>query len=445
MSDLIRTAVGVGVAVVGTFIVFVGANKTLDRGRRQWGVFTGVIGALVGMVLIRLLGHGEFVPGSLWMLPVGAAVGGAVGFGIAQVTTPDDVARDRIVETIRPYTFVVPAYVFLAATLIVPAIRTLWLSLLGNDGGFIGLENYGWIATNDEIFTLNGLGNLFTSPLMVVSLLVLGAGLLLANREGRRVGIRFDFGDGPQIVLTAAGCMLALFALFATLRGVVWNNAWWVVAVTGLSTAAGLAIAVLADRARFENLAKSLIFLPMAISFVGAAVIWRFVYVARPAGRDQIGLLNAIWVGLGGEPQLFLEQQPWNTLFIIIVMIWIQTGFAMVVLSSAIKGVPEDLREAASVDGATESQIFWRITLPQIRPTVVVVVSTTMILVLKVFDLVKVMTGGQNGTNVIANEMFDQSFRNFNFGRGSALAMVLFIAVLPLMYFNIRRTREDLG
>ena len=192
-----------------------------------------------------------------------------------------------------------------------------------------------------------------------------------------------------------------------------------------------------------ESIAKALVFLPMAISFVGASIIWRFVYAFRPQESDQIGLLNAVWRGLGGAVLDPLQARPWNTFFLIIVLIWGQTGFAMVVLSSAIKAVPDDYIEAARVDGATESQIFWRIILPQIRSTILVVVTTLIILVMKVFDIVKVMTNGEFGTNVIANEMFDQAFRFGNVGWGAALASVLFLAVLPVMYINIRRVREE--
>jgi alpha-glucoside transport system permease protein len=199
---------------------------------------------------------------------------------------------------------------------------------------------------------------------------------------------------------------------------------------------------VLADRSRGESVAKSLIFMPMAISFVGASVIWRFVYAFTPAGKDQIGVVNAVWVGFGGEPQAWLQQSPWNTLFLIAIMIWIQTGFAMVVLSSAIKAVPTELSEAARVDGASEAQTFWRVTVPHIRSTLAVVVTTLVITVLKIYDIVKVMTNGEFSTSVIANEMFDQAFILRDYGRGSALAVILLIAVLPLMVVNVRRLRR---
>jgi len=200
---------------------------------------------------------------------------------------------------------------------------------------------------------------------------------------------------------------------------------------------------VLADRARGESVAKSLIFLPMAISFVGASVIWRFVYAWEPAGSSQIGVLNAAWVALGGVPQAWTSQRPWNSLFLMVIMIWIQTGFAMVVLSAAIKGVPSELREAALVDGATEAQAFWRVTLPYVRSTVAVVITTLIILVLKVYDIVKVMTNGLSGTDVIANRMFDEAFIARDIGVGSALAVLLFLAVVPLMFINARRARRE--
>jgi alpha-glucoside transport system permease protein len=284
---------------------------------------------------------------------------------------------------------------------------------------------------------------MFTSRLFLIGIIVMAVAGYLAVRDGRQIGTRADFSGPSTIIALAAGVTFILFGLFSSVTGVVWNNLWWVFAVTGISTALGLAVAVLADRVKGEAIAKSLIFLPMAISFVGASIIWRFVYAFRPQESDQIGLLNAVWRGLGGDVLDPLQQAPWNTFFLIMVLIWGQTGFAMVVLSSAIKAVPDDFIEAARVDGASESQIFWKIILPQIRSTILVVITTLIILVMKVFDIVKVMTNGEFGTNVIANEMFDQAFRFGNTGYGAALAAVLFLAVLPIMYINIRRVREE--
>ncbi|MBC8195697.1 MAG: sugar ABC transporter permease [Acidimicrobiia bacterium] len=307
-----------------------------------------------------------------------------------------------------------------------------------------------------------------------------------------------------------------MFAVFASLRGTVMNNLWWVIVVTLLSTVLGLAAAVLADRAKFESVAKSLIFMPMAISFVGAGIIWRFMYIARPPQKPQTGLFNAIWVGLGtmapsgtgqftviavlgaatvvlaglavfgirrrqsgitigsafvalpvlwllyrilgpglggvetgplgdpiGKPILFVQEGPFNNVWLMVVLIWIQTGFAMVILSAAIKAVPVDLIEAARVDGATDGQVFFHVTLPTIVPTISVIVTALIVLVMKVFDIVRVMTNGNFGTQVIANEMWQRAFTEFNLGLGSALAVVLFLSVVPVMGMNIRRMQRS--
>ncbi len=220
------------------------------------------------------------------------------------------------------------------------------------------------------------------------------------------------------------------------------NNLLWLVLVTGVSVALGLLIAVLVDRVRWEPIAKSLIFLPMAISFVGASVIWRFMYAFQPAGRPQIGLLNAIWTRLGGEPIPWLQIQPLNTFALIVIMIWLQTGFCMVILSAAVKSVPAELLEAARIDGANEIQIFFQVIIPYVSKTVMTVATTVVILVLKVFDIVYVMTSGQFGTEVIANRMYSEMFRFRHFGRGSALAVILLIAVIPVMIGNIRSWRR---
>ena len=347
-------------------------------------------------------------------------------------------------EKLRPWIFVAPALLFIGAALVVPTVRTVYLSFFDKRSeNFVGGENFGWIFTQDSIFSTNGLTDMFTSRLFFIGLVALAVALFLAVRNGKRIGTRFDFSSSATTLAIAAGVTFVLFALFSSATGVVWNNLWWVFAVTGIATGLGLAVAVLADRVKGESIAKALIFLPMAISFVGASIIWRFVYAFRPQGSDQIGVLNAVWRGLGGAVFDPLQARPWNTFFLIVVLIWGQTGFAMVVLSSAIKGVPDEYIEAARVDGATDSQIFWRIVLPQISSTILVVVTTLIILVMKVFDIVKVMTNGEFGTNVIANEMFDQAFRFFDFGLGAALATVLFVAVLPIMFFNIRRVREE--
>jgi alpha-glucoside transport system permease protein len=223
------------------------------------------------------------------------------------------------------------------------------------------------------------------------------------------------------------------------------NTAIWVLVTPFLATAIGLIYAVLIDKARVEAVAKALIFLPMAISFVGAAIIWRFMYEYRPdqGTVQQIGLLNQVLVWLGGTPQQFLLNEPWNTLFLIIVMVWIQAGFAMTVLSASIKGIPDDIVEAARLDGLYGIKMFRYITVPSIRPTLIVVVTTIAIATLKVFDIVSTMTGGNFGTSVVANEFYAQTFRADNRGLGAALAVILFVLVIPIVVYNVRQLRAS--
>ena len=279
---------------------------------------------------------------------------------------------------VLPWIYVGPSLLLLSAYLVLPTLRTIYLSFFNNNSTkFIGLKNY--------IFA-------FTAPDM-----------LIAFR----------------------------------------NNALWLILVTGISVSLGLIIAVLVDRVKYEPLAKSLIFLPMAISFVGASVIWRFIYAYRPAGTDQIGLLNAVVTMLGFEPVGWLVNRGINNFALIAIMIWLQTGFCMVLLSSAVKGVPAEVLEAARVDGASEVQIFWRIIIPMIMPTILVVSTTVSVLVLKVFDIVFVMTGGNLGTDVIASRMIREMFNFRNYGSGSAIAVILLLAVIPVMVANIRRFRQQ--
>ncbi|WP_412747152.1 carbohydrate ABC transporter permease [Krasilnikovia sp. MM14-A1004] len=223
------------------------------------------------------------------------------------------------------------------------------------------------------------------------------------------------------------------------------NTVLWVVVTPFVATAIGMLYAILVDKARLESFAKALIFLPMAISFVGASIIWRFVYTYRPnqPGVQQIGLLNQIIVWLGGEPQQWLVDSPLNTFLLIVVMIWIQSGFAMTVLSAAIKAIPDDIVEAARLDGVGAWGMFRFVTLPSIRPAVVVVLTTIGIGTLKVFDIVRTMTGGQFDTSVIANEFYSQSFRSDNQGLGAALAVLLFLLVIPIVVYNIRHLRAS--
>jgi alpha-glucoside transport system permease protein len=217
----------------------------------------------------------------------------------------------------------------------------------------------------------------------------------------------------------------------------------WVVFVPLLSTVIGLAYAVFIDKSRGEKYFKALVFMPMAISFVGASIIWRFVYEYRQPGDPQIGVMNALVTTFGGEPQRWLQEPPINTFLLIVVMIWIQTGFAMVVLSASIKGVPTEQLEAAQLDGTNAWQRFRNVTLPGIRGSLVVVVTTISIATLKVFDIVRTMTAGNFDTSVVANEMYTQAFRAGEPGRGSALAVILFLMVLPIVIYNVRIMRQQ--
>ncbi|RXZ72418.1 carbohydrate ABC transporter permease [Agromyces albus] len=270
----------------------------------------------------------------------------------------------------------------------------------------------------------------------------------------------------PAVILLAVGLVypfvLTTIAAFANRAGefvgfdnFVWmftqpealitlrNTVIWVLLVPTISTIIGLAYANFIDRSRGERIYKALIFMPFAISFVGAGIIWKFVYEFRPAGRDQIGLLNQILVWLGQDPVLWLQSPPANTLLLIVVMIWVQTGFAVVVLSAAIKGIPAEQLEAAELDGTNGWQRFTNVTLPGIRGALVVVVTTISIATLKVFDIVRTMTGGNFETSVVANEMYTQAFRALEPGRGSALALVLFVLVLPIVVYNVRVLRQQ--
>ncbi|GAA1881387.1 hypothetical protein GCM10009715_29710 [Paeniglutamicibacter psychrophenolicus] len=297
--------------------------------------------------------------------------------------------------------------------------------------GFLGLLLF-WLDYRSRhgagyIFALVG----FLSP----ALLLLAAGLVI-----------------PTIQTTVQSFMNSRGTEFVGLENFIWiftqpagirtvlNTVLWVLIAPAVSTIAGMAYAVFIDKSRGEKFFKILVFMPMAISFVGASIIWRFVYTARPADSDQIGLLNQVIVWAGGEPVQFLQESPWNTVALIAVLIWVQTGFAMVILSAAIKGVPIEQLEAAELDGASAWQRFANVTLPGIRSSLVVVLTTISIASLKVFDIVRTMTAGANDTSVIANEMYTQ-FRNFEAGRSAAFALILFLMVMPIVIYNARQIK----
>ncbi len=220
------------------------------------------------------------------------------------------------------------------------------------------------------------------------------------------------------------------------------NNIKWILLMVTGTVVFGLVMALLADRVKYESLAKAVIFLPMAISFVGAGIIWKFVYDFGTT-QVQVGLLNAIITGVGGKPVAWLSTTGLNTLSLIVVGIWIWTGFCMTILSASLKSVPGEIIEAARVDGANEWRVFWNITIPIIMPTVVVVITTMVINVLKIFDLVYVMTGGNSGSDVMANRMYTEMYKNFNTGHGTAVAVVLIVVIVPFIIVNVKRFREQ--
>lgn len=283
-------------------------------------------------------------------------------------------------NTIRPWLFIGPAILFLALYLVFPVLKSLWMSFLDKDGA-----------------AFVGLDN-----------------------------YQWLLGDGK-------------------FRESIFNNMLWLLVVPAAATFFGLLAAQVTDRIRWGNFAKSMIFMPMAISFVGAGVIWKFIYDYRGEGLDQIGLLNALWTWLGHAPQTWMTIPFWNNFFLMVVLIWIQTGFAMVILSAALRGIPEETIEAAILDGANPWQLFFRIKVPQIWGTIAVVWTTITITVLKIFDIVFVMTNGQWGTQVLANMMYDWMFRGSpDYGRGSAIAIVIMALVTPIMVWNIRNARKEM-
>jgi alpha-glucoside transport system permease protein len=246
------------------------------------------------------------------------------------------------------------------------------------------------------------------------------------------LGKEFVFLDNYRFALTDPN-MLEAFR----------NNLLWMIFGTSFCVIGGIIIAVLADKSKREKLIKSLIFMPMAISFVGAGVIWKFIYAYKGEGINitEIGLLNAIVTGFGGQAINWLQYPFWNNFFLIIIMIWLQTGYAMVILSSAIKGIPEAVNEAARVDGANAFRIFFNITIPSIMPTIITVTTTILIFSLKLFDIVRVMTGGNFGTNVIANEFYLRQFTHGNSGQASAIAIILLVVIVPVLAYNLREFR----
>ena len=368
-------------------------NYVEDKSKRKGGILTWLITNLSRILISLVVPIGLFVilwQGFLFLRDSNApqivlvlvAIVWGVG-GVAALFWVTNWLVEKMpgewTRRIQPFVFVGPALALLAWYLFIPAVRTLILSFQNDiSNQWVGFANYLYAFTD-------------------------------------RV-------------------MLDAFR----------NNVLWLVFGTLFSVGIGLLVAVLADRSRYETIYKVLIFLPMAISFVGAGVIWKFIYAyqGQGVGVKEIGLLNAIVVGLGGTAQPWLTIPPVNNFFLIVIMVWLQTGFAMVILSSAIKGIPAELLEAARVDGANEFKIFFSIIIPSIVGTLITVTTTIVIFSLKLFDVVYVMTGGNFGTTVIANEFYLQRFTYGNAGRASAIAIVLLLLTTPVMIYNLRQFNE---
>jgi alpha-glucoside transport system permease protein len=227
------------------------------------------------------------------------------------------------------------------------------------------------------------------------------------------------------------------------IKTIMVNTILWIMVVPIFTAALGLLLAIMLDRIKHESIPKSLLFMPMAISFVGASIIFKFVYEYNEPDDVQIGLLSSIVKFLGGTPSDWMLSKPLNTFLLMIIYVWTQMGFGMVILSAAIKAVPADIVEASSLDGASGWRLFRDITFPMIKGTFIVVLATGVVGALKVFDIVRTMTGGNFSTNVLANEMYSQVFVQFDTGKGSALAIVLFLLVTPILIYNIRSLRKE--
>jgi len=290
-------------------------------------------------------------------------------------------ATGRIQRPLTIVIFVGPAVLLLLIGLVIPSIRTFYLSLHGSQAAhppYVGFKNFGWA---------------FTDP--------------------------------------------------AT-QSVLLNTLAWLIVAPVLATALGLTIAIVVDRMKRQAIVKSLIFMPMAVSFVGASIIWKFVYDYRDSSQPQDGLLSQVVIFLGWKhPPNWLLTHPLNNFLLMVIMIWIETGFAMVVLSAAIKAVPDEIIEAAKVDGAHGVGLFRKIQIPMIRATLVVVLTTVMIATLKIFDIVRTTTGGNFGTDVAANDMYSKSFVENDVGKGSALALIIFLGVLPLIAYNVIQLKKE--
>ncbi len=483
--------------------------------KRDW-VPSAIVGAAVGWTVGAWLVSpflGTESQGKVAAIVPLALIGVRLGWN----DPPSMRKLSRFDHRARAFLFLAPAMLFLSAALVIPGIRTFWLSFKDRRSEEnVGFSNYRELWNDDDSFDFSNWTDMFGSQLFFIAIVLALVGVGAGVFRGIKVNGQASYErTGASVASLFIAVFLLANAALSVIRGTFFNNVWWVITVTSFSVILGLTIAVLAEKdERFESFAKSLIFMPMAISFVGASIVWRLQYQPRAVTKPQTGVLNASWVKLGefshsGWPRwlglvllaallafllykavtwglagrtfgafvggiivvgylfvelarrslggfkidstgeivpdtvVFLQNPPFNNVFMMVILIWVQTGFAMVILSAAIKAVPTEFIEAARVDGANESQTFFKVVLPQILPTVGVITTTLIVLVTKVFDIVKVSTGGNFGTNVLANDMVEESFAFFNVGKGAAIAMLILISVLPVMVSNVWKMQKE--
>jgi len=368
-------------------------KETADSKQRLVKLVVGLVGLLVALAIIgttfqALALYADTIPRILQGLiaVVAGVLGAAILFYFLNMAV-EGLPR-RASGAVIPFAFLLPALLLLGVMLIFPTVQTIHYSFADADSeSYVGFQNY--------------------------------------------VDV---FGD-------------------PVFRSSIFNNLLWLVIVPAMTVVIGLVVAVLADRlsTNGEKVSKASIFVPLAISFVGAAAIWNFIYAYNPPGDNQIGLLNALWVGLGDLIGAGLQPVAWlsvstlsfNDLLLMAIVIWMQGGFAMILLSSALKSVPQETIEAAQIDGANEWQIFSRVVVPQIRGTMITVFITVLVLVLKIFDIIYVTTNGRADTNVIANLFFQEIFRTGDNGVASAIVVILLISVTPVLIYQVRHFRRE--
>jgi alpha-glucoside transport system permease protein len=382
------------------------------------------------------------------LVVLGFALIGVVGFAavFSAVNVGADRLPSRISGRIRPWLFLGPALLLTAIGLVWPALRTIYISLhAGSSGdGVFTLDQWSSVLNDRANFNIDNWNQILDNPLFLAGVFVAATvGMAGLARRARGRGAAIDRGSPIVVCALGFAAFLAAFGVFTTLRGVIPVTFWWMVTVPTVATVTGFIVAVLADGRRGEVIAESILFIPMAVSLVGAGVIWRFIYYANTP-RENIGLANAILNWIGIESVDFYNGAnilPWNNLFLMIIVIWTFTGFAVVVFSAAIKSIPNDLIEAATIDGATGFQTTWHVVLPLVRGTTIVIATTITIFVTKIFDIIKATTNGASGTEVLGSAVF-RYLTYSEFGQSAVFAVMILALVSPLMLYSLRHQLE---